>query len=319
MATPRIGMCFARTFPAPAVIEFAERLEADGLDELWIIEDCFYTGAVSLAAAALARTERLTVGLGILPAVARTAAITAMEVATLSALGPGRVVAGIGHGVQSWMGQMGARTPSPLTTLEEVVVAVKQLMSGAEVTTSGRHVVLDRVRLDAPPTQVPSVIVGASGPKSLALAGRVADGLVLAEGTGPAALRDALTQAAPVGPFDVTVFAALCIRPDRRDAHAEMAPFLAGLLDDDRSALRSLPFFDNLLARYQADGVAGLASMPADWWTAVGAVGTLDDAVAHLIALGEAGARTVALFPDPDLDVGREQLADVAAIARELR
>ena len=105
----RLGMCFPRELPAGLITTFAERLEAGGVDELWVIEDCFYTAGISLAATALARTERLTVGIGILPAVARTAAITAMEIATLAELAPGRVIAGIGHGVQDWMGQMGVR------------------------------------------------------------------------------------------------------------------------------------------------------------------------------------------------------------------
>ena len=75
---PALGMCFDRTFPPALLPPYARRLEEGGLDELWVIEDCFYTGGVSLAAAALATTSRLRVGLGILPAVARTAPITAM-------------------------------------------------------------------------------------------------------------------------------------------------------------------------------------------------------------------------------------------------
>ena len=98
------------------------RAEAGGLDDLWVIEDCFYTAGISLAAAALTATEHLTVGIGILPAVARNPAITAMELATLAGLAPGRVIAGLGHGVQSWMAQMGVRPPSPLVALEEALV-----------------------------------------------------------------------------------------------------------------------------------------------------------------------------------------------------
>ncbi len=105
-----IGMCFDRSLPAPFVVEVAESLEAATVDQLWVIEDCFYTAGISLAATALARTEQLTVGIGILPAVARNPAVTAMELATLANLAPGRLLAGIGHGVQEWMGQMGART-----------------------------------------------------------------------------------------------------------------------------------------------------------------------------------------------------------------
>jgi len=103
------GMCFDRSFPAGLVTEMARRLDEGGADQLWLIEDCFFTSGVSLAAAALSVTERLHVGLGILPAVARNPAVTAMEIATLCGLAPGRVLPGIGHGVQEWMAQMGAR------------------------------------------------------------------------------------------------------------------------------------------------------------------------------------------------------------------
>lgn len=317
--TPAIGCCFDRTFPAPAVVEFARRLEADGADELWVIEDCFYTAGVSLAAAALATTERLHVGLGILPAVARTAAITAMEIATLAQLGPGRLTAGIGHGVQSWMEQMGARTPSPVTTLAEVIESVKRLLAGERVTMAGRHVTLTDVQLDRAPDPVPPVLAGVRGPVSLAMAGRVADGVVLAEATGPSAVRAALARAAAPGHFATAVFAALCVERDRAEAHRTMAPFLAALLDQRVPALDDHPFAADLGARYGERGVEGLATMPHEWWAEIGPIGTIDDAVAHVVALGEAGATSVALFPAPELDVARAQLDDVAAVVRALR
>jgi alkanesulfonate monooxygenase SsuD/methylene tetrahydromethanopterin reductase-like flavin-dependent oxidoreductase (luciferase family) len=301
------------------VVEFARRLEADGADQLWLIEDCFYTAGVSLAAAALAVTERISVGLGILPAVARNPAITAMEIATLCQLGSGRVLAGIGHGVQDWMGQIGARTPSPVTTLAEVIGATKRLLAGERITTAGRHVRLTDVALDHPPSPVPPVLAGVRGPRSLAMAGRVADGVVLAEGTGPFALRAALAQAAPAGPFHAAVFAALCVMPTRAEAFATMAPYMGALLDQGVPALAALPFHDEMQARWRADGAAGLASMPSEWWAELGPIGTIEDAIAHVSALGEAGAVSVALFPAPDLAVARAQLDDVAAIVRALR
>src|SRR5690606_31211664 len=137
--------------------EYARRLESAGVDRLWVIEDCFFTAGVSLAASALAVTARLQVGVGILPAVARPAAVTAMEIATLANLAPGRFTAGIGHGVQDWMAQMGVRPRSPLGALDETISNVKRLLSGEEVSFEGDYVVLDRVRLDQPPSVVPPV------------------------------------------------------------------------------------------------------------------------------------------------------------------
>lgn len=316
--TPRAatGMCFDRTFPAALVTEVARRLDAGGADQLWLIEDCFFTGGVSLAAAALAVTDRLRVGLGILPAVARNPAVTAMEVATLCGLGPGRVLPGIGHGVQEWMGQMGARTPSPLTTLEEVITTVTRLLAGERVTFDGRAVHLADVALAAPPADPPPVLAGVMGPRSLALAGRVAGGVVLAEPASPTYVRRALDQAGHPDPFHVAVFAPLCVTRDRAEAHRTMAPWLAERLADPTPGLTALPFFDDVVALHNARGVEGVAGMPADWWAEVGPIGTLDDAAAHLGALEDAGVHSVGLFPSTDVEVARSQVDDVLALAR---
>jgi 5,10-methylenetetrahydromethanopterin reductase len=312
---PALGMCFPRSLPPGLVIEFAERLEHDGLDQLWVIEDCFYTAGVSLAAAAMARTARLGVGIGILPAVARNPAVTAMEFATLAGLGPGRLIGGIGHGVQDWMGQMGARTRSPLTTLEEVVDVVRRLLAGEEVTFAGGEVTLDQVKLEQPPDQIPPVLAGVRGPKSLALAGRVADGIVLAEGVGPAYTRWAIECAAAPPDFRTAVFSSLCVTAEREQAHVEMAPFVAELVADPKQqGIRLHPHFDDLQDRYAEGGVHALATMPADWWLEIGAIGTIDDARQHIQALHDAGADDVCLFPAPELAIARSQLDDVAAL-----
>lgn len=309
-------MCMDRTFPATFVVDAVRRLDAGGADGVWLIEDCFYTAGVSLAAASAAVSERLTIGLGILPAVARNPAVTAMEIATLCGLAPGRVLPGIGHGVGSWMAQMGAATPSPLTTLEEVIVAVTRLLRGERVTISGRHVHLDHVALDQPPDPVPPILAGVRGPRSLVLAGRVAGGVVLAEPAGPSYVRAALDLAGHPPGFRVASFSVLCVTRDRRDAHREMAPWLAGLLVDPNAGIRALPFFDELMTGFDRGGVDALATMPDDWWLELGAIGTMDDALAHLVALGEAGVHDVGLFPAPDVEVASEQLAQVLDLAR---
>ena len=292
-------MCFDRSLPAPFVIEVAETLERADVEQLWVIEDCFYTAGISLAATALARTERLTVGIGILPAVARNPAITAMELATLANLAPGRLLAGIGHGVQEWMAQMGARTPSPVTTLEEVITVVRSLLHGDTVAFDGREVTMRDVELDAPPLPVPPVLAGVRGPRSLALAGRVADGVVLAEGAGPTYVSKAIEQAGAAGKFRVAVFTALAIEDDAATAYRAMAPFVASMLDGSNPAVEAHPHAAEIHERFDTRGVDGIADMPADWWIELGAIGTFDDAVRHAEALVDAGADDVAFFAGP--------------------
>lgn len=311
-----IGMCFDRSFPSVEVVEFARRLDEGGVDQLWLIEDCFYTSAVPLAAAALTATERIDVGLGILPAVARNAAVTAMEIATLCDLAPGRVIPGIGHGVQDWMHQMGARPASPVTTLEEVISAVTRLLAGERVTMAGRHVTLTDVALERPPADPPRVLAGVRGPKSIAMAGRVAGGLVLAELAGPRYVRWTREQAGDPDPFHIAVFTSLCVAPDRAEAFARAAGFVAEVMQQPSVSLTMLPFYDEMAARLAADGEHGLATMPADWWAELGAIGTIDDALAHLHALADAGADSIALFPAPLLDVARGQVDQVLELRR---
>ena len=63
-------------------------------------EDCFKESGIASATAALAWTSRIRVGIGLLPVPLRNVALTAMELATLERMFPGRLIAGIGHGVQ---------------------------------------------------------------------------------------------------------------------------------------------------------------------------------------------------------------------------
>src|SRR5215212_2372097 len=234
MARAEIGMCFDRSFPAGAVADYARRIEAARIEQMWLIEDCFYTAGVSLAATALAVTENIAVGIGILPAVARNPAITAMEIATLCNIAPGRLRPGIGHGVQAWMAQMGVRPASPLAALEETITAVKRLLAGDEVSFEGSHFHLDGIRLDQPPRVVPGVLAGVQQERSLALAGRVADGVILVEGAGPTYVEWSLDQAGRPEAFEVVTFTMLSVADDRREAYRPVVEFVAELISDRR-------------------------------------------------------------------------------------
>jgi alkanesulfonate monooxygenase SsuD/methylene tetrahydromethanopterin reductase-like flavin-dependent oxidoreductase (luciferase family) len=177
---------------APERLRSIVRLaDSAGLEELWLWEDCFREGGISTAAAALAWTERIKVGVGLLPVPLRNVAVTAMEAAGLYRMFPGRPVLAVGHGVQDWMGQVGARVESPVTLLREHLDALRALLRGERVTVEGRYVKLDDVALDWPPAEPVSVIAGATGPRSLRLAGEAADGTLLTASTSVKGVRRA--------------------------------------------------------------------------------------------------------------------------------
>lgn len=231
---------YDRDWAPEGLPEFARAVERLGVDELWVVEDLEWAGSIASAAAALAATERLRVGIGITPAPLRNPVLLAMELAALARMFPGRLTAGVGHGVREWMQRVGAAPRSPLALLEETVTAVRGLLRGELVTVHGREVRVDGVRLVHPPAVVPPVVAGVVRPRSLELAGRVADGTILAEGHGPDDLASALAhigkgRADQDGDGDgghlLTVFAFLCVQDDPAALAAATGEMFAGHAD----------------------------------------------------------------------------------------
>jgi 5,10-methylenetetrahydromethanopterin reductase len=206
--SPRLGFVFTPTMPPERVRPVARAVEAAGLDELWVWEDCFTESGIASAALALAATERITVGIGLMPAPLRNVALTAMELATLERAIPGRLIAGVGHGVQSWMEQVGARVESPVTLLREYSVALRRLLDAESVTVDGRYVRLDGVQLGWPPETALPLMIGGGGPVTLRLAAELGDGVLLANTLSLDEVDAAAAIASSEKPLVLTVIAA---------------------------------------------------------------------------------------------------------------
>ncbi len=286
----RIGAIFQPHFQPERMRSAVEAADRSGVHEFWVFEDCFREAAFSQAAAALAWSERVRVGIGIAPMPLRNAALTAMEIATIEGMFPGRLIPGLGHGVLSWMGQTGSRVASPLTLMREYLPAVRALLAGEELTTDGRYVSLDRVRLDWPPAPAPAVYAAGQGPKTLRLSGELADGTVLTEGTTPTMLRDAIEL--------VEAGREASGRGGRNDIVVYLLAAFGG---------------DEARARMAADAERwGFADDPAKF-----VVGDVDEVAAAAELLFAAGADSVVLQPtrdEPDLEAFMGRAGQVAAL-----
>ena len=191
---PSVGVVFRPDFRPESLRQMAQSVDRAAVGELWLWEDCFLQGAVAQAAVALASSHTVAVGVGVIPAPLRSVVATAMEIATLARMFPGRVRIGIGHGVQSWMRQAGVAVDSPLTLLREYVVTLKDLLAGRAVSVEGRYVRLADVALDWVPAEPVPVYIGGTGPKTLRLAGEIADGVILDCQNTAATVREALAH-----------------------------------------------------------------------------------------------------------------------------
>lgn len=267
-----IGVIFRPDLAPERLRPIVASAERAGLAELWLWEDCFQESGIATAAAVLAWSENLRVGIGLLPVPLRNVALSAMEIATLCRLFPGRLRVGVGHGVQTWMHQVGAAVASPLGLLEEYVVALRALLAGERVSVAGRYVQLADVALGWPPAEPPPILCGAVGVRTLELAGRVADGAILVGGTPPAGIAAARA----------TLRAARAATG--RSGQPEIVAFV-----------------------HAATGPSAEARLSADYvrwgYTDTSDIGVSGDAEAFAAGVGRfaaAGSTTVAFLPTPD-------------------
>jgi alkanesulfonate monooxygenase SsuD/methylene tetrahydromethanopterin reductase-like flavin-dependent oxidoreductase (luciferase family) len=285
------------------VLHHAKRTEDLGFDQLWVVEDLGFRGGVAQAGAVLAVTSRITVGIGIMPAAVRNAAFAAMELATLAQLFPGRLIAGIGHGMADWMRQVNARPASPLTLLREYTIAVRTLLRGEPGPAAGQYVDVEGVVIGEVPHTVPPVVLGVRGPKSVALAGMVADGLLLAEPAAPSYIAESVTRLASAAP-EVITYDAAAVGPDGRAARDLVRPGLAWIGEPDWAPhLATLPFATDLISHRQASTSPEefAATMPDEWVRQLSLAGTPDEVRAQIAARHAAGATAVVMVPaEPD-------------------
>jgi alkanesulfonate monooxygenase SsuD/methylene tetrahydromethanopterin reductase-like flavin-dependent oxidoreductase (luciferase family) len=263
------------------------------VDDLWVVEDLGWNGGISAASLALGATQRLRVGIGIMPAPLRSPALLAMELATLARVFPGRLVAGIGHGVPEWMASVGVAARSPLALLEETISSVRALLRGERVELEGREVRLADIQLVHPPVEPPPVVAGVVRPRSLELSGRVADGTLIAEGHGP---------------HDVESARALVDKGGASADHALAVLAFCSVGDDAEQVTRAL--------RPCVEGHgAWLGRSPEQVFTVSG---TAEEAAERVRELEVAGAGTVVLRmvgPEPVRQLG----AVLKALGRQAR
>ncbi|OYO05459.1 LLM class flavin-dependent oxidoreductase [Enemella evansiae] len=244
---PSLALVAPPDLPPEQIIRVAQTAESGGIDELWFWEDCFASSGLGPAAAALAATARIKVGIGLLPVPLRAPTLTAMEIATLARMFPGRFRPGLGHGVRDWMKQAGVAVGSPLTLLREHTTTINALLAGETVTYAGRYVALDEVRLRWPPEELPGLLVGGRGPKTLALAGELSAGAIL-DDVAPAGVPD----------LDRMRDAVETVRAARREAGRQGSPEIVAILPVPGGTST-----DELRDRLAALGSAGATTVTA--------------------------------------------------------
>ncbi|WP_326643895.1 LLM class flavin-dependent oxidoreductase [Streptosporangium sp. NBC_01755] len=215
--------------PVDAPTEFesmVEEIEGNGFDELWLTDSSLHARNVYVyLTLAASRTDRIRLGTAVTNPITRHPAVTATAITTVDEVSGGRAVLGIGAGDRPLLA-LGSK-PAPLKQLEAGIDAIRRLWTGENVTMRAPGFVLDDAHMREPGRSDIPVYMSASGPKTLELAGRVADGVILLAGLHPEGLRWAIDhiergaeKAGRSARPDITVFAYGAIDDDEDKALA---------------------------------------------------------------------------------------------------
>src|SRR5258708_26481983 len=177
--------------PPAGFTAMVAEIESLGFGHLWVTDSSLHArnSYIYLALAAVS-SSRLRLGTAVTNPVTRHPAITAAAAATLDELSAGRAILGIGAGDRPLLA-LGRRPCSP-AGLADALEAIRALWSGDEVTLTAPGFALDHARLRFGARPGLPIFVSARGPKTLELAGGLADGVILLVGLFPDAVTWAL-------------------------------------------------------------------------------------------------------------------------------
>jgi len=193
----RLGMVLYHGIDSGAELqEYGRIAEAVGFESLWVTERYFHEETVSLLGFLAAATRHIKLGVGVVNPYTRHPALLAMASATLDRISGGRFLLGLGRSDKPVIqGKMGIPYSHSRATLEETVTIIRSLLSGERVTATTGRFALNSARLATTPIQsrLP-IYLAAIGPKSLRLAGTIADGVLLNAYVPPAYVRYAVAE-----------------------------------------------------------------------------------------------------------------------------
>jgi F420-dependent oxidoreductase-like protein len=158
------------------VIDVARRVEAAGLDSIWMA-NIFSFDAISTLALIGRETSRIALGTAVTPTYPRHPTAIAQQALTTAAASGNRFTLGIGLSHQIVIENMlGMSYAKPAQHMREYLSVLMPLARGESVTFSGDHYQVAGIALTVPGAERLPVVVAALGPVMLKLAGEIADG-----------------------------------------------------------------------------------------------------------------------------------------------
>ena len=188
-----IGVTIDGRAPLSDIEAQAQAAEAGGASTLWIACHLFLRDPVTTAALALAATKKIKIALMAMSPYSTHPVYIAMAAASLDEKYPGRVVLCLGAGAPADLKAAGIQSPKPLVAIGEAVKICRQLFAGEMADFHGQMFNVAGRRLANGGRKIP-IVIAASRPNMLKLAGKQSDGVLISAATSPPFVKACLDQ-----------------------------------------------------------------------------------------------------------------------------
>jgi F420-dependent oxidoreductase-like protein len=314
VAALRAGLAIRGLTPAETLAAIV-RADDRGLPMVWSTVGGTNPDAVTLFAAAAARTGRIGLGTAIVPTYPRHPIALASQALVLGGIAPGRFRLGIGPSHRPTIeGMFGLPMNRPLEHLREYLTVLRGLLWEGSVDFEGSHFkVKAQLPADIEPPKTP-LPISALRAGAFRLAGEIADGAIswvcpapyLVNTAKPALLEGAKAAGRPAPPLIGHVPVAMAT--DREAVRAAAGPQLANY--------GRLPFYRGMFED------AGYAvnpddSLPDDLLDELVVSGTPDEVAARLHQIQAAGVDELLVMHIKLADAAAEDAALLDLLARE--
>lgn len=179
--TPRFRM--AMTLPAASglvsdSIALAQRLESLGYDDIWLA-DAGGLDALTLTPMLLEKTQRMRIGIAVVPVYTRTPAVLASTFSVIGQAYPGRFAPGLGTSshtiIENWHG---LSFEKPLTRIRETVALLRTMLAGEKTNFIGKTL-KSKGYVQMPSDPPVPIYLAALRPNMIETAAEIADGVIL--------------------------------------------------------------------------------------------------------------------------------------------
>lgn len=314
----RIALYLQDDLTVSNAIDLVRHAEARGFFGVWQAEARFARDPIVMLTAYARSTMRIQLGLGAINHWTKHPLAIASELLTLEDLAPHRLVCALGAWSDALAARAGIERHKPLLAMRETLLILRRLLNMERVTFAGQIYSVNDVQFDLAQgrreaRRVP-LYLAASSPQWLALAGEIADGVLLNYLVTPAYTQAAIAQlevgaqvaGRSVSNLERAQLVACAVEKDRAQALQIGRRFVAAflmhqphvmrangvrqeLLDEVDYIMRTTPLEAQLesVMRHVTDDVVQL----------VCACGTPEEVRAKAYAYLEAGATQLLLYP----------------------